>query len=173
MGLTSVGAPGAGAEALRADGYRFIVDIEPAPTDFDAQGHLNNAATVRIFNDIRGSYVRDEVGPVFLAMIRSDRLVVAAKEVHVLYESEGLPGESFVGGQRYLRREGKAALLEERLVEAETGRAVARAWVLQLLLQDGRVIEWPAVYFERVAAIEGFAIPVRPRPADRAWGPGA
>ena len=38
-------------------------------TDFDAQGHLNNAATVRIFNDIRGSYVRDEVGPGFLAMI--------------------------------------------------------------------------------------------------------
>jgi acyl-CoA thioesterase FadM len=162
-----------GVETLRADGYRFVVDVEPEPADFDAQGHLNNAATVRIFNDIRGSYVRDDVGPEFVAMLRSDRLVVAAKEVHVLYESEGLPGESFVGGQRYLRREGKAALLEERLVEAATGRAVARAWVLQLLVQDGRVIEWPALYFERVAAIEGFAIPVRARSADREWGPGA
>jgi acyl-CoA thioesterase FadM len=172
VGLSEVPVPN-GYDVLEADGYRFVIEVEPAPTDFDAQGHLNNAATVRIFNDIRGSYVRDEVGTEFLAMIRSDRLVVAAKEVHVLYESEGLPGESFVGGQRYLRREGKAALLEERLVEAATGRAVARAWVLQLLLQDGRVIEWPALYFERVAAIEGFVIPVRPRPADRKWGPGA
>jgi len=162
-----------GAETLRADGYRFVVDVEPGPADFDGQGHLNNAATVRIFNDIRGSYVRDEVGAEFVASLRTDRLVVAAKEVHVLYESEGMPGESFVGGQRYLRREGKAALLEERLVEAATGRALARAWVLQLLVQDGRVIEWPALYFERVAAIEGFAIPVRPRSLGREWGPGA
>jgi len=172
VGLSSARAS-AGAETLRADGYHFVVDVEPEPSDFDAQGHLNNAATVRIFNDVRGAYVRDEVGPGFLAMLRSDRLVVAAKEVHVLYESEGLPGESFVGGQRYLRREGKAALLEQRLVDAATGRAVVRAWVLQLLVQDGAVIEWPALYFERVAAIEGFAIPVRPRPAGREWGPGA
>ena len=172
MGLSTARAS-VGAEALRADGYRFVVDVEPDPADFDAQGHLNNAATVRIFNDIRGSYVRDEVGTEFVSSIRTDRLVVAAKEVHVLYESEGLPGEAFVGGQRYLRREGKAALLEERLVEASTGRGVARAWVLQLLLQEGRVIEWPALYFERVAAIEGFAIPVRPRSPDREWGPGA
>jgi len=40
-------------------------------------------------------------------------------------------------------------------------------------VQDGAVVEWPALYFERVAAIEGFAIPVRPRPAGREWGPGA
>ena len=172
MGL-STARHSVGAETLRADGYRFVVDVEPGPADFDGQGHLNNAATVRIFNDIRGSYVRDEVGAEFVASLRTDRLVVAAKEVHVLYESEGMPGELFVGGQRYLRREGKAALLEERLVEAATGRALARAWVLQLLVQDGRVIEWPALYFERVAAIEGFAIPVRPRSLGREWGPGA
>jgi acyl-CoA thioesterase FadM len=169
----SIARPSVGAVALRADGYRFVVDVVPEPADFDGQGHLNNAATVRFFNDIRGSYVRDEVGPEFVSSLRTDRLVLAAKEVHVLYESEGMPDESFVGGQRYLRREGKAALLEERLVEASTGRGVARAWVLQLLVQDGRVIEWPAVYFERVAAIEGRSIPVRPRSPDREWGPGA
>jgi acyl-CoA thioesterase FadM len=172
VGLTPA-RPSIGADALRADGYRFVVDVEPVATDFDGQGHLNNAATVRIFNDIRGSYVRDEVGAAFVSSLRTDRLVVAAKEVHVLYESEGMPGESFVGGQRYLRREGKAALLEERLVEGSKGRAVARAWVLQLLVQGGKVIDWPAHYFERVAAIEGFAIPVRPRAPDREWGPGA
>jgi acyl-CoA thioesterase FadM len=170
VGLTD---PSAGAEALRADGYRFVVDIVPVPADFDAQGHLNNAATVRLFNDLRGSYVRDGIGPVFLEMLRRDALVVAARELHVLYESEGLPGESFVGAIRYIRREGKAAVLEQRLVEASTGRAVARAWVLQLLVQRGTVIDWPDEYFLGVAAIEGHEIPAGPRRPAVEWGPPA
>jgi acyl-CoA thioesterase FadM len=161
----------AGAEALRADGFRFVTDAVPVPTDFDAQGHLNNASTVRLFNDLRGMYVREGVGAVFLEAIFRDQLVVAAKEVHVLYESEGFPGEAFVGAVRYLRREGKAAVLEQRLVEAETGRAVARAWVLQLLVQRGSVIDWPDSYFSRVAEIEGHEIPRRPRRPAAEWGP--
>jgi acyl-CoA thioesterase FadM len=161
----------AGADALRADGYRFVIDVVPVPTDFDGQGHLNNAATVRLFNDLRGSYVRDGIGPVFLEMLRRDALVVAARELHVLYESEGMPGESFVGAIRYVRREGKAAVLEQRLVEATTGRGVARAWVLQLLVRDGVVVDWPEEYFARVAEIDGREIPVGPRRPAEVWGP--
>ena len=152
-----------GAAALAADGYRFVLPVEPAAGDFDAQGHLNNASTVRLFNDLRVAYVRGEVGDEWVEMLRRDRLVVAAREVHVLYESEGLPGEEFVGALRYVRREGKAAVLEQRLVEAATGRAVARAWVVQLLVQDGTVVDWPDSYFSRVAEIEGREIPVGPR----------
>ena len=160
-----------GAEALRADGYRFVIPIEPEPTDFDAQNHLNNAATVRLFNDLRVAYVRGEVGEEWVALLRRDALVVAAREVHVLYESEGMPGESFVGGLRYVRREGKAAVLEQRLVEAATGRPVARAWVVQLLVQNGKVVAWPDLYFARVEAIEGRAIPAVPRRPVGEWGP--
>jgi acyl-CoA thioesterase FadM len=162
---------GTGEQALRADGYRFVVAIEPAPSDFDAQGHLNNAATVRLFNDVRIAYVRGEVGEEWVGILRRDELVVAAREVHVLYESEGLPGESFVGALRYLRREGKAAVLEQRLVEASTARAVARAWVVQLLVRRGKVIDWPDAYFSRVAQIEGREIPVGPRRPASDWGP--
>ena len=167
MGVTAA----EGAAALAADGYRFVVPVELVPSDFDAQGHLNNASTVRLFNEVRIAYVRGEVGAEWVETLRSDRLVVAAREVHVLYESEGLPDEAFVGAMRYLRREGKASVLEQRLVEARTGRAVARAWVVQLLVQDGKVVDWPDAYFERVAAIEGREIPVGPRRSSRAWGP--
>jgi acyl-CoA thioesterase FadM len=160
-----------GAAALVADGFRFVVPVVPRPDDFDAQGHLNNASTVRLFNDLRGAYVRDEVGDGFIDMLRRDRLVVVAREVHVLYESEGLPGEQFVGALRYLRRDGKAAVLEQRLVEATTGRGVARAWVVQLLVQDGKVIDWPDIYFSRVAETEGRLIPVGPRRPPEEWGP--
>ena len=105
MGLTVA----SGADALRAEGYRFVIDVEPEPIDFDGQGHLNNAATVRLFNDLRVAYVRGEVGSTWIDILQNDQLVVAARELHVLYESEGMPGESFVGAMRYLRREGKAA----------------------------------------------------------------
>jgi acyl-CoA thioesterase FadM len=162
-----------GAAALAADGYRFVVPVESKSDDFDAQGHLNNASTVRLFNDVRIAYVRGEVGDEWLEMLRRDRLVVAAREVHVLYESEGLPDEEFVGAMRYVRREGKAAVLEQRLVDAGTGRPVARAWVVQLLVQDGQVVDWPDAYFTRVAAIEGREIPVGPRRPASDWGPPA
>jgi len=160
-----------GGDALRSEGYRFVIDVEPAPTDFDAQGHLNNASTVRLFNDLRIVYVREEVGDVWIEILRTEQLVVAAREVHVLYESEGLPGESFVGALRYIRREGKAAVLEQRLVEASTGRAVARAWVVQLLVQRGTVVEWPEAYFARLAEIEGRELPIVPRRPAASWGP--
>ncbi len=170
MGLTeSDGSPG--AATLRADGYRFVVDVAPAAADFDAQGHLNNAATVRVFNDLRVAYVRGEIGGAWVEVLRRDEIVVAARELHVLYESEGRPGEAFVGALRYIRREGKAAVLEQRLVEASTGRPVARAWVVQLLVQNGKVVDWPDSYFSRVAAIEGRDIPVGPRRPPDVWGP--
>jgi len=161
---------GPGADALRADGYRFVIPVAPAPSDFDAQGHLNNAATVKLFNDLRVAYVQGEVGFEWTDTLRRESLVVAAREVHVLYESEGLPGESFVGGMRYVRREGKATVLEERIVESTTGRPVARAWVVQLLVQDGTVVEWPERYFARVAEIDGRPLPVGPR-RHAPWGP--
>ncbi len=159
-----------GERVLRDDGYRFVVPIATVPDDFDQQGHLNNAATVRLFNDLRVAYVRGEVGFEWVETLQRDALVVAARELHVLYESEGLPGESFVGGMRYVRREGKASVLEERLVEATTGRPVARAWVVQLLVRNGSVVDWPDLYFARVADIEGREIPVEPR-RHTPWGP--
>jgi acyl-CoA thioesterase FadM len=161
-----------GEHVLREDGYRFVIPMATVDDDFDQQGHLNNAATVRLFNDLRVAYVRGEVGFAWVETLRRDALVVAAKEVHVLYESEGFPDESFVGGMRYVRREGKASVLEERLVEATTGRPVARAWVVQLLVQTGAVVDWPDIYFARVAEIEGRAIPLEPR-RHTPWGPPA
>ena len=152
-----------GRRTLVEDGYRFVQPVPTSDDDYDAQGHLNNAATVRLFNDLRIAYVHGRIGGWWPDEIRANGYVIAAREVHVLYESEGLPGERFVGGMKYVGREGKAAVLEQRIVEATTGRAIARAWVVQLLVQGGVVVEWPARYFARVAEIEGRGIAVRPR----------
>lgn len=163
----------AGGRALVADGYRAIGPVDTAAADFDAQGHLNNAATVRLFNDMRIAYVHGRIGAWWPGEIRTQGYVIAARELHVLYESEGLPGELLVGGMKYVGREGKSAVLEQRIVEATTGRAIARAWVVQLLVQDGAVVEWPARYFACVAEIEGLELPLRPRAEAGRWGPPA
>ena len=160
-----------GARVLDADGYRAVDRVPTGTGDFDTQGHLNNAATVRLFNDMRVAYVHGRIGAWWPEAIRANGFVIAARELHVLYESEGLPGEEFVGGMKYVGREGKAAVLEQRIVEAAAGRPIARAWVVQLLVQSGSVVEWPARYFERVAEIEGVSIPARPRGGAQVWGP--
>ncbi len=65
---------------------------------------------------------------------------------------------------KYVGRDGKAAVLEQRIVEAVTGRPIARAWVVQLLVQGGHASSsGRARYFDRVAEIEGREIPPRPR----------
>jgi acyl-CoA thioesterase FadM len=165
-----VGVTGGAAELARA-GYRVVEPVVPIDDDYDRQGHLNNAAIVRMFNDMRIAYVFGHVGSWWGDEIGAQGYVVAARELHVLYESEGLPGEQYVGGMKYVRREGKAAVLEQRIVEADTGRAVARAWVVQLLVQRGTVVEWPDRFFAVVATIEGRDIPARPRGEVKPWGP--
>jgi acyl-CoA thioesterase FadM len=160
-----------GATALHDDGFRFVVPVAPDPDDFDRQGHLNNAAIVRIFNDLRIAYIQARIGIRWTEHLQAESLVVVAAEVHVLYESEGQPDEQYVGSMRYIRREGRAAIIEQRLVEAATARAVARAWVVQLLARDGRVADWPDFYFGLVADAEG--APIEQRPSfRRPWGPG-
>ncbi len=62
-------------------------------------------------------------------------------------------------------------MLEQRIVEAGAGRPIARAWVVQLLVRQGKVVDWPARYFERVAEIEGRVLPARPRSVPEPWGP--
>jgi acyl-CoA thioesterase FadM len=160
-----------GEDALAADGYRFVGPVAPRADDFDGQGHLNNASTVRLFNDMRVAYVHGRVGSWWSDEIRANGFVIAAREVHVLYESEGRPGEEFVGGMKYVGRRGKALVLEQRLLEAGTGRSIARAWVVQLLVQQGKVVDWPARYRERVAEIEGRVLPSTPRSEAKPWGP--
>lgn len=161
----------AGETVLADDGYRFAAPVHLSDTDFDGQGHLNNAAVVRVFNDQRVEYIMERIGLWWPQEMRAQHYVVAARELHVSYESEGRPGEQFVGGMKYVRREGKAAVLEQRIVEATTGRSVARAWLVQLLVQDGAVVDWPEPYFAAVAAVEGRPIEVRPARRDRRWGP--
>jgi acyl-CoA thioesterase FadM len=161
----------AGAQALREDGYRFVTAAPTTAADYDQQQHVNNAAVVRLLNDLRIAYVNARLVPRFVEHLRDTGRVHVARELHVLYESEGLPDERFVGGARVAARHGRAGIMEERIVEETTGRPVARAWLVQLLVEDGHVVDYPDWYWDLVAAAEGGPVRVADAPVRRPWGP--
>ena len=162
-----------GARSLHDDGYRFVTGAPTTEADYDQQEHVNNAAIVRLLNDLRIAYVHACLAPRFTDHLRDAGRAHVARELHVLYESEGLPGERFVGGARVVARYGRAGIMEERIVEEASGRPVARAWVVQLLVRDGRVVDYPDWYWELVAAAEGGPVRAVDAPARPPWGPPA
>lgn len=174
MGVVDDGCEAsAGAQVLARDGYRFCTTLTSTADDFDQQGHLNNVAAVRYFQDLRIAYVMARLAPRWTGHLRDGGLVLVARELHVLYESEGMPGERFVGAARVRIRQGKAGIMEERLVEVGTGRAVARAWVVQLVVRSGRVVEYPDWYWDLLATAEGEPVREAGTGARVPWGPPA
>ncbi len=100
-------------------------------------------------------------------------MTLVVRELHVAYDSEGWMHEQYAGATRVAQRRGKALILEQRLVEAASARSLSRAWVLQLLVDaDGKVIDFPDLYFELAEDAQG--APVPEVAANRTeWGPPA
>jgi acyl-CoA thioesterase FadM len=165
-------APSAGVEALRAEGFRVLFDVDPVEADRDEyQDHLNNTAAVRMFNELRIAYVATHLTPDWVRYVRREGRTVVVREIHAQYESEGWMHERYVGAVRWSERRGKAGLVEQRLVDAATARPLARAWVVQLLVTPDGVAAFPDWFWEQVAEIEGGRIPESDGASRAPWGP--
>jgi acyl-CoA thioesterase FadM len=167
--------PSAGVDALRADGYAVVFDVDPIDADRDEwQDHLNNRAVVRMMNELRMAYVAARLTPEWPRFLRRGGSMVVVREIHVRYDREGWMHERYVGGMRIAQRRGKAAIVEHALAAAESGERIAAAWLVQLLVgPDGRVTDWPDWYWEMVAAVEGAPVPVVDAAPRVPWGPPA
>lgn len=167
-------APSAGVDALLADGFRLCFDVEPIDEDRDEyQDHLNNTAAVRMFNELRIAYVASRLAPDWPRYVRREGRTVVVRELHVLYESEGWMHDRYVGGVRWAERRGKAGLVEERLVEATTGRPLARAFVVQLLVAPEGVEAFPDWFWAKIADVEGGPVPEADGATRAPWRPPA
>jgi acyl-CoA thioesterase FadM len=167
--------PSTGVDALRTDGFGTVFDVDPVDADRDEyQDHLNNTAAVRMFNELRVAYIAAKFAPRWPKYLRAENLTVVVRELHALYESEGWIHERYVGATRIAERRGRAGIVEQRLVEADTARPLARAWIVQLLVgADGTATDWPPWWWELVAEVQGAparTVEVVTRPA---WGPPA
>jgi acyl-CoA thioesterase FadM len=160
--------------ALRAaDGYRYVVPVTLRPEHIDSQGHLNNAAVARILNDLRVAYIGAGPGPQWGEHLAGGgvRRTVVVRELHVAYDREATIDDELVGCVRVSARRGKAKIVEQRIVDAARDLPVARAWVVQLFLEDGVVREFPDFYWDAIEAAEGRPIPREPRRAPLPFGP--
>jgi len=161
-----------GADALRAEGFGVVFDVQPLERDRDPhQDHLNNTAAVRMFDELRRAYVATHLAPDWVRYMRRSGNTEVVRESHVLYESEGWMHERFVGAVRWVQRRGKAALVEQRLVETSTGRPVARAWIVQLLVTVEGVAPFPDFFWDLIATAQGGPVPVVETSTRAPWGP--
>lgn len=165
----------AGVDALHAGGYSVVFDVDPVDADRDEwQDHLNNTAVVRMLNELRMAYVAARLAPDWPRFVRRGGCTVVVRELHVRYDREGWMHERYVGGTRVAQRRGKAGIMEQALVEAETGTSLAAAWLVQLLVgPDGRVVDWPDWYWELVADVELRPVTVIDPGSRVDWGPPA
>ena len=165
----------AGVDALHAGGYSVVFDVDPVDADRDEwQDHLNNTAVVRMLNELRMAYVAARLAPDWPRFVRRGGYTVVVRELHVRYDREGWMHERYVGGTRVAQRRGKAGIMEQALVEAETGTSLAAAWLVQLLVgPDGRVVDWPDWYWELVADVELRPVTVIDPGSRVDWGPPA
>ncbi len=152
-------------------GYRFVRPVTLLPEHIDGQGHLNNAAVARILNDLRVAYIFAGPGPRWGEFLRAGRRTVVVRELHVAYDREATITDELVGCVRVSARRGKAKIVEQRIVDAVRDLVVARAWVVQLLVEDGAVVPFPDFYWEAVAVAEGRVVEPEPRAAPTEWGP--
>lgn len=135
------------------------------------QDHLNNTAAVRMFNELRRAYVATHLAPDWVRYMRRSGNTEVVRELHVLYESEGWMHERFVGGVRWSERRGKAVIVEQRLVESTTARALARAWVVQLMVTAEGVAPFPDFFWDLVEAAQGAPVPTVEGSTRAPWGP--
>jgi acyl-CoA thioesterase FadM len=152
-------------------GFRFHRPVRLTAADVDMQQHLNNAAVARILNDLRVAYVFAGPGLAWRDYLEREGLVVVVRELHVRYDREAVLDDELAAGVRVARRQGKAKVVEQRIVDVHRDAVVADAWAVQLMVRDGRAVEFPEFYWDALAAVEGGPIPevsAGPRPP---WGP--
>jgi acyl-CoA thioesterase FadM len=140
----------------RAD-FPYVRPVTVTPADGDVQGHLNNVAAVRLFQDLRVQFVLERLAPGAVALY--DDVVVVVADQHVHYASQGSLDETYTGGLRVLGRTDKAYCYDEILWAGE--RVVARCRLVELFVSrsTGRVMTLPDEFVERLSAAAGRSVP--------------
>ena len=146
------------------EGYPAALQITPRPDHYDVQGHLNNAAAIRIIQDLRVTYMRDVLGRRRIeGMARGH--IVGVREMVTSYIAQAHPGEQLYGGCRILGRSRRSWCFDELICTAD--RVVVRCRLIECAIHDGRAVEVPADFWAAVEQAEGRELPIRELPVGR------
>ena len=151
------------------DGYPFVDDVDVPESAYDEQGHLNNVAVLRLFEQLRRNYMA-ATGGLHREFLPAG-LVIGVREMVCSYVTEAMPSEELRGACRVLGRSRRSYLFDEVLAAGD--RVVARVRVLECVIEReaGRAIEIPEEFWSIFERMEGRSMPPGPLPFPRTdWG---
>lgn len=138
--------------------YHFYHPVEVRYGDLDPQGHVNNAKHLTYFEQARVNYMIE------LGLFARDQsfmeIGVILADVHIRYLEPVYFGQHIKVGVRAAKLGNKSMTWEQNIVDAETGREVARGEVLIVAFdyRQGKTIPIPQSWRERLMEFEGLKV---------------
>jgi acyl-CoA thioester hydrolase len=139
--------------------YRFYHPIEVRYGDLDPQGHVNNAKHLTYFEQGRIAYMIE------LGLFTRDQsfmeIGVILADVHLTYLEPIYFGQNVKVGVHTAKLGTKSMTWEQNIVDAETGRELAKGKVVMVTYnyQTQKTIPVPGHWKETITRFEGLSLP--------------
>ncbi|HEX2698502.1 MAG TPA: thioesterase family protein [Anaerolineales bacterium] len=110
--------------------YKFFHPTEVRYGDLDPQGHVNNAKYLTYFEQARVYYF------IHLGLFSTDQsfmdIGVIVADIHIAYHEPTHYGDHIKTGVRIKKIGGKSIIVEQAVVDAETGNEMAKGEVVMV-----------------------------------------
>ena len=138
--------------------YRFYHPVEVRYGDLDPQGHLNNAKFLTYFEQARIQYW------IQMGFFTKDQsfmeIGVIVADVHLTYLAPVYFGQDIKVGVRVAKLGNKSMTWEQNIVEADTGKELARGELIIVAYdyKDEKTIPLPHLWREKIIEFEGLTV---------------
>jgi acyl-CoA thioester hydrolase len=138
--------------------YRFYHPVEVRYGDLDPQGHLNNAKFLTYFEQARIQYW------IQMGFFTKDQsfmeIGVIVADVHLTYLAPVYFGQVIKVGVRVAKLGNKSMTWEQNIVEANTGKELARGELVIVAYdyKDEKTIPLPQLWREKIIEFEGLTV---------------
>jgi acyl-CoA thioester hydrolase len=138
--------------------FHFYHPIEVRYGDLDPQGHVNNAKHLTYFEQARVHYMIE------LGLFTKDQsfmqIGVIVADVHIAYLEPIYFGQSIKVGVRAAKLGIKSMTWEQKIVDADTGRELAKGEVVIVPYdyRNEKTISIPREWREKITAFEGLNV---------------
>ena len=138
--------------------FRFYHPIEVRYGDLDPQGHVNNAKFLTYFEQARVQYMIE------LGLFTKDqsfmKIGVIIADIHITYFAPIYFGQSIQVGVRAWKFGNKSMTWEQNVLDAETGKEVAKGEVVIVTYdyKEQKTIPIPQEWKEKIIEFEGLKV---------------
>ncbi len=138
--------------------FRFYHPVEIRYGDLDPQGHVNNAKHLTYFEQARIAYLI-ELG-LFTNNQSFMEIGVILADVHIAYHEPVYFGQKIKVGVHVSKLGGKSMTWEQNIVDAETGKVLAKGEVIMVTYdyKEEKTIPIPQEWREKISQFEEISV---------------